>query len=238
VKPSGQKTRRLAPGKHPDLHCLITGFDAFAGDSFNPSQAIVEALPASFNLSGKNTTVRVERLVLPTCGELAWKKLKGHLEKLPRKSKTVVILTGVVGFRANICLERFALNIRDYRIKDNAGHIVLGERIDRSGPEAMRTRIKVEDVVKHVRRNGLTAEVSNYCGTFVCNEIYYQGLRFQKAKQTPDALVFVHVPLPAQYGKQLRKNGNMRFQRLASGKANQLLAMREAVIEIARYLCK
>jgi pyroglutamyl-peptidase len=238
VKPSGRKANDAVRGKHQQLHCLITGFDAFAEQSFNPSQVIVEALPASFKLSGRDSLVNVAGLVLPTCGELAWKKLKAQLEKLPRKSKSVVILTGVAGFRSNITVERFALNIRDYRVKDNAGHVILAKRIDRSGPEALRTLTKVEDLVDHIRRQGLTAEVSNFCGTFVCNEIYYQGLRFQKTKQIPDALVFVHVPLPAQYGKHLRKSGKARFQKLAAGKANQLLAMHEAVMEIARYLCR
>jgi pyroglutamyl-peptidase len=237
VKPSGQKFRSAVNGKRRELYCLITGFDAFAGDQFNPSQAIVESLPESLDLPGQDAVIQLAGLVLPTCGNKAWKKLKKSLEKLPRNSQSVVILTGLAAIRPNISIERFALNIRDYRIKDNAGHMINGKDIDRNGPDALRTQINLEGVIKQVRRKGLTADISNYCGTFICNEIYYQGLRFQKERQLPHALLFVHVPLPAQYGKRLRQKGTAQALKRSSGKANQLLAMQEAVIEIARYLC-
>lgn len=217
---------------------MITGFDAFAGDSFNPSQVIVESLPERVKLPGKGGVVPVDKLILPTCGDLAWEKLKVRLEKLPKKSKSVVILTGLAALRPSICVERFALNIKDYRIKDNAGCLIIGEEIDPRGVAALRTAVETKAVVKHVLRKGLCAEVSNYCGTFVCNEIYFQGLRFQKSKGFPHALVFVHFPLPADYGKRLRKQGAKRFHKLSRSKSNQLLAMQKTLLEIAQFLLK
>jgi len=238
VKPSDQKTGTANSGKGNKLHCLITGFDAFGGDAFNPSQAIVESLPETIKSPGKGGVVPVDKLVLPTCGDLAWRKLKGRLQKLPKKSKSVVILTGLAALRPKISVERFALNIKDYRVKDNAGCLINGEAIDPRGPAALRTPADVKAIVKHVFSKGLFADVSNSCGTFVCNEIYFQGLRFQKAKGFPHALVFVHFPWPGKYRKRSGKQGASRVQKLTGSQSKQLLAMQKTLIEIAQFLLK
>ena len=235
MKPSS-RINGSTNGKRHTLHCLITGFDAFANEPFNPTQAIVESLPQRLNFKGDDVQIIVEGLVLPTCGELAWERLKHSLEHLPKQCKSVVVLTGLASFRSTIGIERFALNIRDYRIKDNAGHLIMDEKIDPSGAEALRTTVDLEDLVKRMRRTGQIAEVSNYCGTFVCNEIYYQALSFQNERLVPHALVFLHLPPPARYGTRLRKKGTRQALKRAKGRANQLMAMKEAVLEVGRHL--
>lgn len=237
MKPSS-RINGSTNGKRHTLHCLITGFDAFADEPFNPTQAIVESLPERLNFQGDEVQIIVEGLVLPTCGELAWARLKQSLEGLPKQCKSVVVLTGLATFRSTIGIERFALNIRDYRIKDNAGHLLMDEKIDPSGADALRTTVKLEELVKRLRRTGQIVDVSNHCGTFVCNEIYYQTLSFQKARRVPHALVFVHLPPPARYASRLREKGTQQALKRAKGRANQLMAMKEALLEVGRHLSR
>src|SRR5258708_213223 len=135
VKPSGMRSIEKHLGARPQLHCLITGFDAFANHSFNPSQAIVQSMPDGLQLRKREAVVSVEGLVLPTCGDLAWKLLKKRLEKVPKGAHSIVILMGLAAKRSVITLERFALNVRDYRVKDNNGHNFTGDEITRSGPQ-------------------------------------------------------------------------------------------------------
>lgn len=204
--------------------------------AYNVSQTVVESLPKKVKLPQKGDEIDLDTLVLPTCGDLAWKELKKRLDKLPRKS--VVILTGMASPRPNISVERFALNIKDYRVKDNAGCLINGKEISPRGPAALKTTPDPKAIVEHLLKKGLCAEVSNFCGTFVCNEIYYQGLRYQKSKGFPHILVFIHLPLPADYGKRLRMQGASRFHKLTRSKSNQLLAMQKALLEIALFLLK
>jgi pyroglutamyl-peptidase len=234
VKPSNRNNGIPFSGKNSKLHCLITGFDTFAGSTYNVSQAVVESLPKRVKLPQQKGDVNLNTLVLPTCGDLAWKELKKRLDKLPRQS--VVILTGMAAPRPNISVERFALNIKDYRVMDNAGCLVNGQEIAARGPAALKATLDPKAIVEHVLKKGLCAEVSNFCGTFVCNEIYFQGLRYQKSKGLPHILVFVHLPLPVHYGKRLRMQGASRFHKLSRNKSNQLLAMQKALLEIAKFL--
>jgi pyroglutamyl-peptidase len=238
VKPSGQRQNFAESSQYQKPYCLITGFDAFAANSFNTSQAVVELLPEEIKSASRHAVIAIDRLILPTCGDRAWQMLRNRLERIPRNAKSIVILTGLASKRSLISFERFALNLKDYRIKDNFGHIFSEDRIEDSGPEALRTALSLDKLVTHLRRRGLPSDISNYCGTFVCNETYYRALRFQKLRHVPSALVFVHLPLPSSYGKTMRKNGSMRSQRWGTGKANQLLAMQTSLIEVAKALCQ
>jgi pyroglutamyl-peptidase len=238
VKPSGKRSNEKHLAGRRKLYCLITGFDPFAGGSFNPSQAIVESLPEHIRLRKSNLIVKLHGLVLPSCGDAAWKRLKKSIDRSPKGTRCVAILTGVAAKRSLITLERFALNVKDYRVKDNNGHHFAGDPISAAGPQAWRSPIAIDDLVKRLRKRGLPADASNHCGTFVCNEIYYHTFNLQRLKKKPEAFLFVHLPMPAGYGKSLRKLGNGRSKQLSRGRANQLLALQEAIIEIAHALCE
>ena len=140
------------------------------------------------------------------------------MKNIPSKKSSILILTGLFDQRSVISIERFALNILDYRIKDNLGRMTKDELIDETGPAALTTDAKVREIANHLLKKGFPAEVSNHAGTFICNETYYRALRFQQQFKYPQTVLFVHVPAPEKFGKSLRAMGTKRAEKMANGK--------------------
>jgi pyroglutamyl-peptidase len=214
--------------------CLITGFDGFGGRKNNPSQLVVERMPQSLK-TGKGKTIALETMVLETC-EKSWTALKPRLA-----SCSVLILTGVAAKRPVVSIERFALNIRDYRIEDNHGHQFQGSTIDKGGPEALTTGIDLLKLEKRLLAKGFPCEISNHAGTFVCNDIYYRALLHKASQGTPTIVLFVHLPTPGRYTRRLAADKRAAVRKKASAlttQAKQLDYMSKAVQDIAAYCCE
>src|SRR5512141_1022392 len=88
---------------------LLTGFEPFGGESENPSHEIARALDGSV-VAGH----RVVAATLPT--EFA--RVTGVLDQLIVRHRPELVLAGG---RAEVSLERVAINLVDARIADNAG---------------------------------------------------------------------------------------------------------------------
>jgi pyroglutamyl-peptidase len=236
AKPSSRISNKTKePGQ---IHCLITGFDAFGGSNDNPSQTIVESLPKSIKLRKSKVTLDLHSLVLPSCGDNSWRILRRALDAVPVTQPVCIVLTGVAAHRGSISIERFALNIRDYRIKDNCGEEWHGDRIAENGPEAFRTDVDVEFLTQRLRKKGLPTDISNHCGTFVCNEIYYRALLACQQAGRKHKSVFVHIPSPTLFGTKLREQGNEAFEGRTRGRTNQIAILRNAVLDIASVLAE
>jgi pyrrolidone-carboxylate peptidase len=137
-----------------------------------------------------------------------------------------------------IALERFALNIRDYRIKDNSGSMITGQKIHTNAPEAIRTKAPIEETLKYLHSQKFPAEISNFCGTFICNEIYFRALHYINKSKLPHLVSFVHVPLPRNYNKIIVRDGSKKLLPLAKKKDNQLAAMSKVVRAIVVFNCQ
>jgi pyroglutamyl-peptidase len=179
-----------------EIVCVVTGFDAFGGQEKNPSELAVGRLPDVLNLDTQKR-VRLVKGTLPTCCHGGWGELKGLLEKEGAEAR-LVVMTGVAGTRNAICLERFALNIRDYRIADNSGHQWKDEAIVEGGAEALKTDLPLRAFADAMNKAGYVTDVSNHAGSFICNETYYRALA--ELKKEGRAVLFVHVPPPEKYG--------------------------------------
>lgn len=170
---------------------LVTGFDPFAGDGINPSQAIVAAL------NGKRIARhRIVGAILPT--EFA--RSLGRLEKLIHTHRPVLVLAvGQAGGREGISLERVAINLIDARIADNAGDQPVDVAVVADGPNAYFATLPIKAMLARLRAAGITASISHTAGTFVCNQVFY-GLAHIAATQHPSMRSgFIHVPyLPEQ----------------------------------------
>ena len=92
---------------------LITGFDSFGGQDVNPSWLAVSALPERIGM------YKLCKLQIPTIfGKAAEAVLRAAEEFQP----DVILCVGLAGGRDAVTPERIAVNIRDARIKDNAGN--------------------------------------------------------------------------------------------------------------------
>jgi len=172
---------------------LLTGFDAFGGETLNPSWMAVRSLHG--RRIGGHQIVAAQ---LPTVFDASL----AELERLLRLYKPALVLcVGQAGERAAISLERVAINVNDARIADNAAVQPIDTPVVADGPAAYFSTLPIKAMLQALQREGIAAEVSQTAGTFVCNHVFY-GLMHQLATRRGFKRVrggFVHVPyLPEQ----------------------------------------
>ena len=171
------------------MKIIVTGFDPFGGEKINPSIECVKALP---DIEG----VELIRLELPTVFKESAKRLN---EVINDVKPDAVLSVGQAGGRAGITMERIAINVDDARIPDNISQQPIDETIQTEGEAAYFTTLPIKRIVKAIREAGISAEVSNSAGTFVCNHIMYQSLFAATKADKPFKAGFMHIPfIPEQ----------------------------------------
>ena len=171
------------------MKIIVTGFDPFGGETINPSIECVKALP---EIEG----VELIRLELPT----VFKESAIRLNEVINDVKPDAVLSvGQAGGRAGITMERIAINVDDARIPDNISQQPIDEEIQVEGEAAYFSTLPIKRIVKAIREAGISAEVSNSAGTFVCNHIMYQALFAATKSDKPFKAGFMHIPfIPEQ----------------------------------------
>jgi pyroglutamyl-peptidase len=170
---------------------LVTGFEPFGGDAFNPSQAVAEALDGRV-VAGR----RVVGGVLPC----VFGRANDELRRLLRRHRPeLVVCLGLAASRGEITPERVAINLDDARIPDNAGAQPIDRPIVRGGPAAYFSTLPVKAIVAALQAAGQRASVSQTAGTFVCNHVFY-GLMRALARRRGVRGGFVHLPPVATRG--------------------------------------
>ena len=171
------------------MKIIVTGFDPFGGEKINPSIECVKALP---DIEG----VELIRLELPTVFKESAKRLN---EVINDVKPDAVLSVGQAGGRPGITMERIAINVDDARIPDNISQQPIDETIQTEGEAAYFTTLPIKRIVKAIREAGISAEVSNSAGTFVCNHIMYQALFAATKADKPFKAGFMHIPfIPEQ----------------------------------------
>ena len=164
---------------------LVTGFDAFGGESVNPSWQVCEMLPREIG------GARVETCRVP-CEFL--RAIETVAEAIERTQPAVVLCLGQAGGRAHMSVERVAINIDDARIEDNAGARPIDLPVAPLGPPAYFATLPVKAMVAAMREARVPTELSNSAGTFVCNHLMYGVLHVLRARGHDTRAGFIHVP--------------------------------------------
>ena len=167
---------------------LLTGFEPFGGESVNPSWEIARTLDG---WQCEDHAVHAARL---SC--VFGDALRELDAAIAAHRPALVVCLGQAGGRAEICIERVAINVDDARIPDNLGRQPIDAAIAADGPAAYFSTLPIKAMARDVREAGIAATVSNTAGTFVCNHVFY-ALMHRLA--TVPALArarggFVHVP--------------------------------------------
>ncbi len=227
------------------LTCLLTGFDAFGDHLSNPSQTLVDTFPDMVKVQpgGRlrpEKVIHIRKLILPTAGTAAWKKLQKVLTSLTSTDEnSIVIMTGFASSRQYLSIERFALNCKDYRIADNTGDQPLDKQIDKNADGLLRTGIDLIAMHKSLMAAGYPCEISNHAGTFVCNELYFRALNYGLATKQLKAVLFIHLPEPAAFVRSLAKSSKKNLANQAK-KANtaekQMVMLTDAVVTVISWL--
>ena len=171
------------------MKIIVTEFDPFGGEKINPSIECVKTLP---EVEG----VELIRLELPTVFKESAKRLN---EAINEVKPDAVLSVGQAGGRPGITMERIAINVDDARIPDNISQQPIDETIQTEGAAAYFSTLPIKRIVKAIREAGISAEVSNSAGTFVCNHIMYQALFAATKSDKPFKAGFMHIPfIPEQ----------------------------------------
>lgn len=195
---------------------LITAFEPFGGDGINPTQLVLENLP------GELCGAAISKLLLPVefkrAAEIA-------LSEAARILPDCVICFGQAGGRKAVTPELFGRNSMDARIPDNAGYQPKGEAIVPGGPDKLRSRLPVWDIIAHIRREGLPAEISYSAGEYVCNSLLY-GLLYGLHESVPAG--FIHVPFIREQVEGVKGREKTPFMELEDIKTAVRLAIEAA----------
>lgn len=170
------------------MKILVTAFDAFGGESINPTERALQQLPDRIG------DAELIKLVIPTkFGE----SLRRAIEAAEVSAVDVIVCLGQAGGRAHITPERVAINVMDADIPDNAGYQPVDVPVVEGGPAAYFSTLPVKEMVGAME--DIPARLSNTAGTFVCNQLLYGLLHhFAGAKVRAG---FVHVPFITEQEK-------------------------------------
>jgi pyroglutamyl-peptidase len=164
---------------------LLTGFEPFGGEALNPSWEAVRALQGA-RIGGH----RIEARCLPVVFGAALVRLR---KAIAETKPALVICVGQAGGRAQLSLERIAINVDDARAPDNAGNSPIDAPIVADGPAGYFSTLPIKRLRAALQRAGIPAEVSQTAGTYVCNHVFY-GLMHALRKRRGVRGGFVHIP--------------------------------------------
>ena len=173
------------------MKILITGFEPFGGESVNPAYEAVKLLP---DMAGDIQIVKME---IPTVFGEAGKVVEtGILQHQP----DAVICVGQAGRRADIGVERVAINLVEASIPDNAGNQPMDVKVQEDGDTAYFATIPVKAMIKNIKDHGIPASISYTAGTYVCNSVMYDLLYLIDRKYPSIRGGFIYVPYATEQG--------------------------------------
>jgi pyroglutamyl-peptidase len=175
---------------------LLTGFEPFGPWRVNPSGELARSLDGA-GVAGATVVGRV----LPV--RLAG--IREHVARLVAELRPwVVVGTGLAPGAAVVRLERFAVNLADFRMPDNDGEIAHDAPLAPAGPAALASRLPLRETADALLAAGIPAQLSNSAGTYLCNAVMHAILNVCR----PDVPAgFVHLPnVPEQVAATLRES--------------------------------
>lgn len=166
---------------------LITGFEPFGGETVNPALEAVRQL----------SRLSIQGLRIVTCEVpvVRYESIETVIRAIESQPVDAVMTVGQAAGRMAITPERVAINVDDYRIRDNAGNQVIDDPVIKGGPAAYLSTLPVKAMVRAMREGGIPADVSNTAGTFICNHLFYGVSHYLAGNKSPVKHGFIHIPL-------------------------------------------
>ena len=94
-------------------------------------------------------------------------------------------MLGLAESRKEVALEAIAVNVDHSEDRSRR----RWRRPIAQGPLALPTRLPIDRLYRRLRRARIPVRISHHAGTFICNHVFYLGLR-----TTPGPCGFVHLP--------------------------------------------
>jgi pyroglutamyl-peptidase len=190
------------------MKALVTGFEPFGGDRVNPSLEALRRLPARLG------PLDVATQALPVVYGAALSALRAAIAVA---APDIVLCIGLAGGRAELSLERVAINVDDARVVDNDGSRPIDRPVVAGGPAAYFATLPIKAAVVALREAGLPAAVSNSAGTFLCNHVFYGLMHEAAAGGGRIRGGFLHVPYLPSQAARLPGAPSMALEQIAEG---------------------
>ena len=113
-------------------------------------------------------------------------------EAVEKHSPDMLIMLGQSGGSDKVKLERIALNMMDSKLPDNDGYIPNEEPINIETPAALFTNTPIKSLRAAIEEQDISVKISNSCGLYVCNRLYYEALIL--CEKCYMKSIFVHLP--------------------------------------------
>lgn len=167
------------------MKILISGFDAFGKDTYNPSYEAI------LNIKSHDL-IDIVKVQLPTKYNIAGNMI---IDRLQASYFDYVFLVGQAAGRKEITLEKYALNTMNSSIEDNAGFKPIDLPVIENKDSALESSIDLLALSSYLNNKDFISKVSYHAGTFVCNSTYYEVLNYIKENNLKTEAVFIHVPI-------------------------------------------
>ncbi|MGA4837446.1 pyroglutamyl-peptidase I [Streptomyces sp. G45] len=164
---------------------LVTGFEPFMQDTYNPSWAAAQLLREKPPEGLEVTAVELPCVFSRSLPALRQAVLSADPE--------IVLCLGLSP-RRGISIERVAINVDDSPGLDNDGAQPVDEPIVADGPAAYFSTLPIKRCAKAVHDAGIPSDVSLSAGTFVCNHVFYGLMHLLATEGKGRRGGFVHVP--------------------------------------------
>ena len=181
------------------MKVLISGFEAFGGETLNPTHLLIDELRAGRVAIPAGLVVA--SVLLPVRFANAFQALKTNIENF---RPSVVMSLGQAGGREAVEIERVAVNMMDADIADNNGWQPREEKISPDGAAAFFSTLPVRRLDEALKFAGVPSRISNSAGLYVCNFLFYR-LQEEASKLGVERSGFIHFPyLPEQAQPKLK----------------------------------
>lgn len=155
------------------MRILVTYFEPFDNRKENISEQIVTKL---------SEELEVAIIKIPVSYQRAFQVIKDKI-----KDYDYVVLTGEAVSRSELTVEYLAVNLAHSKTSDNDNIIYQNEKI--GSDDAYISNTNVIKLVEETK-----TKISMSAGTFVCNYLYYQTLKYIKTNNLQTKSVFIHFP--------------------------------------------
>ena len=163
---------------------LLTGFEPYWEYPENSSWVVAEEV-ATRGVVGVDIVIEQ----VPVSFSRVHVALREAVEK---HSPDMLIMLGQSGGSEKVKLERVALNMMDSKLPDNDGYIPNEEPITIETPAALFTNTPIKSLRDAIAEQGISVKISNSCGLYVCNRLYYEALML--CKKCHMKSIFIHLP--------------------------------------------
>lgn len=162
---------------------LVTGFEPFGCHTENSSWAVAEKVSA-LGMPG----VSVEKM------PVSFLRVSEALHKaIEKHNPEIIIMLGQSTITNCIKLERVALNMMDSVNGDNDRYRPDEEPIYTGENNALFTTLPIKNLHRAIAEKNISVKISNSCGLYVCNRLYYEALK--TCLNSSMQAIFVHLPL-------------------------------------------